>query len=142
VNSIWLEDATLFISNTFTKKTIRTTCAIFGSKATFGFEPHEIGNKSIRSSAAMALFLANVPTAKIMILGRWSSDAFLVYIYPQVLEWTSDMSRDMTCLNSFLDVGVGVHHTRADPANPRTKTCKPHSINGSFIVLPCFHLRH
>jgi hypothetical protein len=142
INTIRLADTTLFISNTFTKKTLQTTCAIFGGKATFGFEPHEIGNKSIRSGAAMALFLADVPTAKIMILGRWSSDAFLVYIRPQVLEWTSDMSRDMTRLDSFLDVGVGANRTRVDPADSRTKTSKLHSINGSFIVLPRFHLRH
>jgi hypothetical protein len=43
----------------------------------------------------MALFLANESILKIMILGRWSSDAFLVYIRPQVLEWTATMSRSM-----------------------------------------------
>jgi hypothetical protein len=42
-----------------------------------------------------------------MILGCWNSDVFLVYIRPQVLEWTSNMSHDMTCLNSFLNVGIG-----------------------------------
>jgi hypothetical protein len=38
-----------------------------------------------------------------MILGRWSSDAFLVYIRPQVLEWTNNMSCDMIHLDSFFD---------------------------------------
>lgn len=140
INTIRVAEATLFISNTYTKKTLRTTCSLFGGKATFGFAPHEIGNKSIRSGAAMALFLADVPTAKIMILGRWSSDAFLVYIRPQVLEWTSNMSRDMTKLDSFLDVGAD--HTRAHQSDPRTKTRSLRSINGSFIVLPRFHLQH
>jgi hypothetical protein len=130
---------TLFISNTFTKKTLCTTCTLFGSKATFGFEPHEIGSKSICSGAAMALFLADVPTAKIMILGHWNSDAFLAYICPQVLEWTSNMSHNMTHLDSFLNVGTDC---RADPADPHTKTHKLYPINGSFIVLPCFHLQH
>jgi hypothetical protein len=54
----------------------------------------------------MALFLKDHSTAKIMILGRWSSDAFLVYIRPQVLEWTNNMSRDMVSFDSFLDVGL------------------------------------
>jgi hypothetical protein len=79
---------------------------MFGGKTTFGFNPHEIGNRSIRSGAAMALFLRDNSTAKIMILGRWSSDAFLVYIQPQVLEWTNNMSRDMISFESFLDVGL------------------------------------
>jgi hypothetical protein len=139
VNTIQITNTTMFVSNSYTKKMLRTTCELFGGKATFGFAPHEIGNKSIRSSAAMALFLADVPTAKIMILGRWSSDAFLAYIRPQVLEWTSNMSHDMTRLNSFLDIGGDRHRT--DPADPRTRT-RSLRINGSIIVLPRFHLQH
>jgi hypothetical protein len=54
-----------------------------------GFGPLDIQNKSIRSGAAMAHFLMSHSMAKIMILGRWSSSAFLVYIRPQVLEWTT-----------------------------------------------------
>jgi hypothetical protein len=139
VNTIQITNTTMFVSNSYTKKMLRTTCELFGSKATFSFAPHEIGNKSIRSGVAMALFLADVPTAKIMILGRWSSDAFLAYIRPQVLEWTSNTSHDMTHLDSFLDIGGDRH--RADPADPRTGT-RPLHINGSIIVLPCFHLQH
>ena len=43
----------------------------------------------------MALFLMDHSVTKIMLLGRWSSDAFLNYIRPQVLEWTNQLSRDM-----------------------------------------------
>jgi hypothetical protein len=57
----------------------------------------------------MALFLADVPTAKIMILGHWSSNTFLAYICPKVLEWTSNMRRDMMCIDSFLDIGADPH---------------------------------
>jgi hypothetical protein len=66
----------LLISNTFVRTLLRSFCASHGGKAVFGFAPHEIGNKSLRSGAAMALFLANHSTAKILILGRWLSDAF------------------------------------------------------------------
>ena len=59
---------------------------MFGGESFFGFHPHEIGNRSIRPGAAMALFLSDHSPAKIMILGRWKSDAFLDYIRPQVLE--------------------------------------------------------
>ena len=41
----------------------------------------------------MALFLMDHLTNKIMILGRWKSKAFMVYIQPQVLEWTNSMVR-------------------------------------------------
>ena len=42
----------------------------------------------------MSLFLMNYSVDKIMLLGCWSSDGFLVYIRPQVLEWTDHMAAD------------------------------------------------
>jgi hypothetical protein len=42
-----------------------------------GFEPKQLGLHSARSGAAMAMYLAGVPVFTIMLLGRWSSDAFL-----------------------------------------------------------------
>jgi hypothetical protein len=58
------------INNTFTKRLLRHTCQIYRGHATFGFHPHEIGNRSIRSGAAMALFMKDHSTEKIVILGR------------------------------------------------------------------------
>ena len=66
----------------------------------------------------MALFLGDHSTAKIMILGRWSSDAFLAHIRPQVLEWTNNMSSDMINFDSFLDAAF---HDIAAPSDPRTR---------------------
>jgi hypothetical protein len=74
------------ITNSYVLTILRNTCYTFGGKTQFGFDPHEIGHKSVKSGAAMALFINDILTAKIMILGRWSSDAFLVCIRPQVLE--------------------------------------------------------
>jgi hypothetical protein len=51
----------------------------------------------------MSLFLVDLSPAKIMILGHWSSDALLVYIRPQDLEWTNNMSCDMIHLDSLID---------------------------------------
>ena len=45
-----------------------------------GFKSEDIGTHSIRSSFAMLLYLSKVPTYTIMLLGRWCSDAFLLYI--------------------------------------------------------------
>ncbi|KAI2496577.1 hypothetical protein MHU86_17905 [Fragilaria crotonensis] len=67
----------------------------------------------------MGLFLMDQPVAKIMILGRWSSDAFLDYIRPQVLEWTNQLSRDMIQNDSFFDAADS---RRVIPSDPRTRT--------------------
>ncbi len=88
----------------------------------------------------MALFLANHTPAKIMILGQWSSDAFLMYIRPQILEWTNNMSKDMIKLDSFLDVG----RSKTAPPIATESDKRPRHLNGrtSAILIPKFHLHH
>ena len=49
-----------------------------------GFKYFHIGTHSIRSSTAMALYLAKIDPVTIMILGRWKSDSFILYIRTQV----------------------------------------------------------
>lgn len=55
----------------------------------------EIGTHSIRSGAAMAMYLGEVPVYTIMMLGRWSSDAFLRYIRKQVEQFSHNVSKKM-----------------------------------------------
>jgi hypothetical protein len=86
----------------------------------------------------MAVFMKDHSTAKIMILSRWSSDAFLFYIRP--LEWANNMSRDMVSFDSFLDVGL---FDRAAPTDPRTHQ-RVHQLNGHGAVAPmeAFNMHH
>ena len=42
-----------------------------------GFIAEDIGLHSLRSGAAMAMYLSSIPVFTIMLIGRWSSDAFL-----------------------------------------------------------------
>ena len=55
----------------------------------------EIGTHSIRSGAAMAMYLNDVPIYSIMKIGRWKSTAFLDYIRSQVKEFTLTVSNKM-----------------------------------------------
>jgi hypothetical protein len=45
--SIAMNDKIMEISNVFVRKLLRHTCFLFGGFTTFGFHPHEIGNRSI-----------------------------------------------------------------------------------------------
>ena len=160
INTIAISGRIGLITNTYILNIIRNTCSSFGGQAAFGFDSHEIGNKSIRSGAAMALFINDVSTAKIMILGRWSSDAFLAYIRPQVLEWTSNMSREMIAVDSFLDVRMNhstppdAYSTQTDNYNNRNYNNRTNNynttqnnrdnapFNGPSVVIPRLHLNH
>lgn len=50
----------------------------------FNISPSRIGLHSLRSSAAMAMYINNIPTHTIKYVGRWRSNAFLYYIREQV----------------------------------------------------------
>ncbi len=85
---------------------LRRTSVIYDGENKYGISESEIGTRSIRSGAAMALALQGGNSdKKIMMLGRWKSAAFLDYIRPQVLEWAGDMASEMAKTISFLDVG-------------------------------------
>jgi hypothetical protein len=135
LNTLHLVGKTVSISSKFLLQQLRLTCRFCGGKKTFGFNPTDIGTHSLRSGGAMALFLNDHPVHKIMIFGRWSSDAFLVYIRPQVLEWTNNMSRDMIRHDSFIDATDTRRTHREDP-----RVREP--FNGPSILMPRLHLFH
>jgi hypothetical protein len=139
INTISINGNVGLITATYILNLLRNTCHSFGGKRTFEFDPHEIGNKSIRSGAAMALFINDVSTAKIMILGRWSSDAFLVYIRPQVLEWTNNMSRQMIAVDTFFDVQMN-HHTTPPPKSQPNHYLQAHRSSWRLSALDCYSM--
>jgi len=72
-----------------------------------GYTSDQIGLHSARSGTAMAMYLAGVPVFTIMLLGRWSSDAFLRYIRKEVQEFSNSISSKMIQSEKFF--------TLADP---------------------------
>ena len=73
---------------TITSAVIRTkwraAVQILG-KGRLGFGPMEMGAHPLRSGAAMEMYLAGVSPLTTMIIGRWRSDAFLLYIQKHVV---------------------------------------------------------
>jgi hypothetical protein len=65
--------------------------------------------------------------------------AFLVYIRPQVLEWTNNMSCDMIHLDSFFD-----DRDLVTADDTRTRKRLQTSFNGrdSTMTIPKFYMHH
>jgi hypothetical protein len=78
-------------------------------KNTLGFSPEQIGLHSARSGAALAMYLAGVPVFTIMLMGRWSSDAFLCYIRKQVKEFSSGISKRMITNEKIFTIPLASH---------------------------------
>ena len=88
----------------------------------------DIGTHSIRSGAAMAMYLGEVPVYSIMMIGRWSSDAFLRYIRKQVEQFSHNVSKRMITFQYFRhipeqDPRISHHDPRQrnHPSNAETR---------------------
>ena len=113
-----------------------------------GFAPSDIGTHSNRSAAAMAMYLNGIPVYTIMLVGRWSSDAFLLYIRKQVQEFTRGVSNRMINTSSFYTIP----DEACNPDDPRTHrnmhniATRPnqngHSTNHISIIAPRLHTFH
>jgi hypothetical protein len=92
----------------------------------YGLKPEDIGLHSIRSSAAMAMYINQIPVYTIMLLGRWSSNAFLLYIRKTVVEFSNDVSRKMIQNPTY-------HHVIAPSSeDPRTHNPLAASANSGM----------
>ena len=69
-----------------------------------GILQSEIGTTSICSGAAIAMYLSGVPVFSIMLIGSWSSTAFLKYIQKQVQEFLQGISSKMIVVQTFKHV--------------------------------------
>ncbi len=66
-----------------------------------GIRQSEIGTRSIHLGAAMTMYLSRVPIFLVMLIGRWSSTAFLKYIRKQVQEFLHGISLKMIEVQLF-----------------------------------------
>ena len=80
--------------------TLRHCAAKMGYQR-MGLYPHEIGSHSLRSGGAMTLKLAGISDSTIKIIGRWRTDAFLVYLQGQVATFTQGVSTAMSKIQWF-----------------------------------------
>ena len=71
-----------------------------------GFTSKDVGTHSNRSGGAMMMYLAKTPPYTIMMIGRWSSNAFLKYIEKQVLEFSKGVSKKMLLCNTFFNIPI------------------------------------
>jgi len=138
VNTVLLPNGKLHeITSTELLTKLRAAVTAIG-ESTLGFGPLDIGLHSLRSGAAMAMYLANVPVFTIMLLGRWSSDAFLRYIRRQVKEFSAGVSSKMVKSDNFFTI------PELDKEDPRIsghklnhrarKNCGPDAL--SHAVMP------
>eukprot|EP00957_Ditylum_brightwellii_P046984 3566783-Ditylum_brightwellii.AAC.2 len=65
----------------------------------------------------MAMYLTRIPAYTVMLIDRWPSDAFLLYIRKQVQDFTKDISSKMLVSHNVFTIP----DTAAAHDNPRTR---------------------
>lgn len=83
------------ITNQQVKRHLISIVKLLGPE-TLGVDIKRIGTHTVRTSAAMLMYLANIRTSTIMLIGRWKSDAFLLYLRRQVKEFTAGVTDQMS----------------------------------------------
>ena len=111
------------------RKALRAAVFDIGEKK-LGIKQDKIGTHSICSRAAMSMHLAEVPVYTIMIMGRWSSDAFLHYIRKQVAQFSQNIAKRMHSTTSFIDVP---ELDTVNPLDPRTRNHPHNAQTGSNL---------
>ena len=81
INTFYSRNQYFEVTGEDMKNSLRASASVFG-ESKLGFKIKDIGTHSIRSGAAMAMYLDEVPVYIIMLIVRWSSDAFFT-IYPK-----------------------------------------------------------
>ena len=146
VNTYYIGEKQYFISSADVTKALRAAAVCTG-ETKLGFKAGEIGTHSLRSGAAMAMYLAEVPIYTIMLIGRWSSDAFLLYIRKQVEQFSHNVSSRMVQHVDFTHVPAyepGIHsqdpRTRNNRNNAQTRYNMGRSASHIIPTLPSFSL--
>ena len=102
-------------------------------KDKLGYEKEDIGTHSNRSAAAMAMFMDDTPVCMIMLIGRWSSDAFLKHMRRQMLEFSRGMSSRMI----RNDILYSIPEQRAAHEDPINHN--PNSFATNLSIAPASH---
>ena len=83
------------VTSTEINTALKNTTQVLGL-AKYNIHPQAISSHSLRAGGAMALHLGGAPAHTIKILGRWSSDTFLLYIHEQLAGFSAGLSRAMS----------------------------------------------
>ena len=100
----------------------------------------DFGTHSVRCGAALAMYLSGTPVVDIMLQGRWSSDAFLVYIKRQVMELSVGVSSKMVEMDDFT---VLPRRPNTAPLHRSNKSLTYRSsLHRDLTTSPRLHLSH
>jgi hypothetical protein len=121
INYLEMDGKSYTIPSSLILLRIRHAVTTIGQEV-LGFIADEVGTHSNRSGGAMGMFLSGTPVYTIMLMGRWSSDAFMRYIRKQILSLSHGIATKMLTYEQFYTVPDFVHNSADGDTRGRHNT--------------------
>ena len=145
VSAVWKNYQIEHITSKEINKVLEEGVASIGYEV-LGIRQGELGSYSVRLGVAMAMYLGECPVYSIMMIGRWSSDAFLRYIQKQVEQFSHNISRRMLQFQFFRHIPE--HNSRVSHLDASQNNSNKHvetknvGEEAQEAQLPAFSLFH
>ena len=98
VSTVWKNHTIKHVTSSEMVASLRGDVHAIGEDK-LGFKAEQVRTHSQRLGAAMAMYLGECPVYTIIMIGRWSSDAFLRYIRKQVEQFSHNIYLIMICFH-------------------------------------------
>jgi len=96
----------------------------------------DIGTHSNHLAPMVEIFMDNTPVYMIILMGRWSSNAFLKYIRHHILEFSKGMSLRVI----RIDILYSINDQQADASDLRTQD--PNSFAANFTMARSSYIKN
>ena len=103
VKIVWLENHKITIMSQMTTTSLRSG-TLYLREERLRFSDKKVFSHSLRSGSSVQLFLSRVYPKTIMIIGQWSRNAFLWYIWIQVSNLSKGISDVMVSTIAFYTI--------------------------------------
>jgi hypothetical protein len=144
MSAVWRNDRIEHITSSEMVEALRAAVGALGEEK-LGILMREVGTHSVRSGAAMAMYLGECPVYTIMMIGRWSSDAFLRYIRKQIEQFSHNVSCKMLKFETHRHIPDPQRISHMDPRqrNHKDNAETRKNVGGDLsrrVQLPAFSL--
>ena len=103
-----------------------------------GITPEEVGTHLVRTSFVMSLILGGTLVFEVMLVGQWTSDAFIRYVREQILELSKGISRNMIQRDKFF--AVPQHDTLQVWSRDTIQASHSLQLHNSGAIQPRMHI--
>ena len=144
MSAVWRNDRIEHVASKEMVEALRAAVGALGEEK-LGIVMIGIGTHSVRSGVAMSMYLGECPVYTIMMIGKWSSDAFWGYIGKQIEQFSHNVPCKMLKFETHRHIPdpQRISHTGPRQRNHKDNAETRNNVGGDLsrrVQLPSFLL--